>query len=52
MNDLFEYLPLACSIGSRIFAVHAGIGSRLSRLSDIDAIKRPIVIPDDVTTQE
>lgn len=50
MNDLFEYMPLACSIGSWIFTVHAGIGSRLNRLSDIDTLKWPIVIPDDVTT--
>lgn len=52
MNDLFEYMPLACSIGSKIFAVHAGIGSRINRLSDIDSIKRPVVVPDDVSTQE
>ena len=27
LNDLFEYMPLACSIGNKIFACHAGIGS-------------------------
>ncbi len=50
MNDLFEYMPLACSIGQKIFAVHAGIGSRINRLNDIDSIKRPVIIPDEVGT--
>jgi protein phosphatase len=27
INDMFEYLPLSCSIGNKIFAVHGGIGS-------------------------
>jgi len=45
INDLFEYMPLACSIGSKIFACHAGIGSRINKFSEIESIKRPIVIP-------
>jgi len=38
MNDLFEYLPLACSIG-KIFAVHGGIGAKIHKISDIEQIK-------------
>lgn len=52
MNDLFEYMPLACSIGSKIFACHAGIGSRINKFSDIDSLKRPITIPSEVSNQE
>ena len=52
MNDLFEYMPLACSIGSKIFACHGGIGSRINKFSDIENLKRPIIIPAEVTTLE
>lgn len=53
LNELFEYLPLACSIGDTIFCVHAGIGSRISRISDIEnLIKRPVQIPQEVSTTD
>jgi len=52
MNDLFEYMPLACSIGSKIFTCHGGIGSRINKFSDIENLKWPIVIPPEVTTLE
>ena len=52
MNDMFEYLPLSCQIGTKLFAVHAGIGSRINRISDIEGIQKPVVIPEAVTTQE
>ena len=43
---------MACSIGQKIFCVHAGIGSRINRIADIDALKRPVIIPEEVTTQD
>lgn len=52
MNDMFEYLPLGASIGNKIFAVHGGIGSRINRVSDIENLKRPIIIPTEITTQD
>lgn len=53
LNDMFEYLPLSCQIGSKLFAVHAGIGSRINRISDIEGmISKPVVIPEAVTTQD
>jgi protein phosphatase len=52
INEFFEYLPLAASIKNKIFCVHGGIGSRVNRLSDIEALKRPITIPEEVVTQE
>lgn len=52
LNDFFEHLPLAASIKNKIFCIHGGIGSRVNRINEIEALKRPIEIPEEVTTQE
>jgi len=52
LNDFFEHLPLAASIKNKIFCVHGGIGSRVNRISEIEALKRPIEVPEEVVTQE
>jgi diadenosine tetraphosphatase ApaH/serine/threonine PP2A family protein phosphatase len=52
LNEFFEYLPLAATIKNKIFCVHGGIGSRINRLSDIEALKRPIEVPLEVSTQD
>lgn len=52
INEFFEYLPLAASVGEKIFCVSGGIGSNVSKISDIEAIKRPLEIPKEVSTSE
>jgi diadenosine tetraphosphatase ApaH/serine/threonine PP2A family protein phosphatase len=52
LNEFFECLPLAASIKNKIFCVHSGIGSSVNKLSDIEALKRPIEIPAEVSTPE
>ena len=49
MNDLFEWLPLGCIIkdkatNHRVFCVHAGFGSTITQLEDIEKIQRPLKI--------
>jgi diadenosine tetraphosphatase ApaH/serine/threonine PP2A family protein phosphatase len=46
---MFEYLPLAAIINdkgsnNKVFCVHAGIGSTLQKIEDIDKIQRPLKI--------
>ena len=40
-NELFKYLPLGAVVEGKILCVHAGIGSTLRLLDDIEAIQRP-----------
>jgi hypothetical protein len=49
MNDLFEWLPLGAiiqdkSTNHRVFCVHAGFGSTITKLEDIEKISRPFKI--------
>ena len=44
INELFEMLPLAAIINDEIFCVHGGVGAHLKYISDIEKIKRPLVI--------
>lgn len=49
MNDLFEWLPLGAvitdkSTNHRVFCVHAGFGSSITKLEDIEKIQRPLKI--------
>ena len=39
-------MPLAAIIGDRIFCVHGGISPHLETLSQIESLKRPLVVPD------
>jgi protein phosphatase len=52
INALFELLPLAVIIDNKILCVHGGIGSSVSKLSDISTIKRPIQVVQDIRTHE
>ena len=49
INDLFEYMPLGAIINDKatsnnIFCVHAGIGSSINKIEDIEKIQRPLKI--------
>lgn len=49
LNDMFEYMPLAGIINDRssnnkVFCVHAGIGSAVQKIEDIEKIQRPLKI--------
>jgi protein phosphatase len=49
MNDLFEWLPLGAvitdkSANHKVFCVHAGFGSTITKLEDIEKINRPFKV--------
>jgi protein phosphatase len=49
MNDMFEQMPLAAVLSeknsnNKVFAVHAGIGSSIQKIDDIEKIQRPLKI--------
>jgi protein phosphatase len=52
LNALFELLPLAVLIDNKILCLHGGIGSTVSKLSDISSIRRPIQVVQDVQTHD
>jgi serine/threonine-protein phosphatase PP1 catalytic subunit len=44
-NKVFRWLPLAATIGERIFCVHGGLSEELKSLKDIERLQRPLDIP-------
>lgn len=44
--DVFNTLPIAATIGSKIFCVHGGLSPNLNTLQDIEQISRPTDVPD------
>lgn len=46
-TDLFGYLPLAALISSKIFCAHGGISPKLQDLKALEAVKRPLEVPDE-----
>ncbi|KAG1666120.1 hypothetical protein FOA52_010910 [Chlamydomonas sp. UWO 241] len=46
INDLFNYLPLAASIESKILCMHGGIGRSIHKIDQIAAIQRPVTMED------
>ena len=44
--EVFEYLPIACTISSKIFCVHGGLCPDLNSIEQIRGLKKPIVIPE------
>ena len=44
LNEVFEYLPLACLIGKKVLCVPSGIGDTLKTIDQIKNIKRPFKI--------
>jgi len=41
---VFEYMPLLAVIEGKILCAHGGIGTHLTSLAEIEAIKRPITL--------
>ena len=52
INNFFEYLPFAAVIEDQILCVHGGIGATLTKLSDIETIKRPFEVVHEAQTRE
>ena len=52
INNIFENLPLSILIDNKILCMHGGIGTSVTKLSDISSIKRPIKIVHNVSTAE
>jgi len=50
--DLFDYLPLAAIINNQIICVHSGIGEHVKNISDINSIKKPYNVKDNIIVQE
>ena len=49
VNDMFEYMPLGACVSdkatqNKIFCVHGGIGTSLTKVEDIEKIHRPLKI--------
>ena len=52
INKVFDSLPFGVLIDNSILCLHGGIGSRLATLSDIENIKRPVKIVQEVTNSQ
>jgi len=46
INELFNYLPLAATIESKILCMHGGIGRSINKVEQIAAIPRPVTMED------
>lgn len=44
--DVFNVLPIAATVGGKIFCVHGGLSPSLSSINDIKQIQRPTDVPD------
>jgi serine/threonine-protein phosphatase 6 catalytic subunit len=46
-TDVFDYLPLACVVGGKIFAVHGGLSPDISHIDQIRQIDRLSELPNE-----
>jgi serine/threonine-protein phosphatase PP1 catalytic subunit len=44
--ECFNFLPLTAIVEEKIFCMHGGLSPELNKIDDIEAIKRPVEIPD------
>eukprot|EP00742_Colponemidia_sp_Colp-10_P004306 GILJ01004593.1.p1 GENE.GILJ01004593.1~~GILJ01004593.1.p1 ORF type:complete len:767 (-),score=86.58 GILJ01004593.1:414-2714(-) len=51
-NQLFEWLPIAAVIEDRVLCLHGGIGCTLKTVAEMEALKRPLIVQQDVQTAE
>ena len=52
INKAFDLLPFGVLVDNNILMVHGGIGSSINSLDDIDCIKRPIEVIQNVSNNE
>lgn len=45
-TETFRWLPISAVVGRRIFCVHGGISPLLTNISQIEALKRPLDLPE------
>ena len=50
--DLIDCLPLAAIIKNQIICVHSGIGEHVKNINDINNIKKPYNVKDNIIFQE
>ncbi|GMR51943.1 hypothetical protein PMAYCL1PPCAC_22138, partial [Pristionchus mayeri] len=44
-NDVFSWMPMAATVGSRLLCVHGGLSPRLSSLDQLRNLPRPLRVP-------
>eukprot|EP00923_Selenidium_pygospionis_P000698 GHVN01001089.1.p1 GENE.GHVN01001089.1~~GHVN01001089.1.p1 ORF type:complete len:899 (-),score=74.52 GHVN01001089.1:73-2688(-) len=44
VNDVFEFLPIGAKIDQDVFCLHGGLGATLLNVSDLQGLRKPIVI--------
>ena len=52
INKAFDLLPFAVLVDNNILMMHGGIGSSINTLDDIESIKRPIDVEQNVVNRE
>ncbi len=52
INQAFDLLPFGVLVDNNILMVHGGIGSSINSLDDIENIKRPVEVVQNVTNNE
>ena len=52
INKVFDLLPFGVLVDNNILMVHGGIGSSINSLDDIESIKRPIIVEQNVVNKE
>ena len=52
INKIFDLLPFGVLVDNNILMIHGGIGSSINTLEDIDNIKRPITVEQNVLNKE
>ena len=52
INKAFDLLPFAVLVDNNILMMHGGIGSSINTLDDIESIKRPIEVEQNVVNRE
>ena len=52
INSAFNLLPFGVLVDNNILMVHGGIGSSINTLEDIESIKRPLIVEQNVVNKE
>jgi diadenosine tetraphosphatase ApaH/serine/threonine PP2A family protein phosphatase/Ca2+-binding EF-hand superfamily protein len=48
VNHAFDHLPLAALVDKKVLCIHGGLGQAVEKLSDLENLKKPIIIPSEI----